>query len=130
MTLSSCRLKALLGVLFWDQRLPLALVPPHSPPQCLLSSAQHDSAFQRRWPFLVYSFSPGQMWTGVRVILTVLQAAWMGYTPQERTWLLAHLEEAASPPDWAEKLEEALRESEANYRLMQQWLDAWGAEHA
>jgi hypothetical protein len=40
---------------------------------------------------------------------------------------LARLEEAwhevAAPPDWHERLAEALRESRANYRLMQQWLD-------
>jgi hypothetical protein len=45
------------------------------------------------------------------------------YTPEELTRLLADLEEAASPPDWAERLAEALRESKANSRLMQQWLD-------
>lgn len=45
------------------------------------------------------------------------------YTPEELKRLLADLEEAASPPDWAEKLEEALRESRANYRLMMHWLD-------
>ena len=46
------------------------------------------------------------------------------YTPEELTRLLADLEEAASPPDWAERLAEALRESRANYRLMLAWLDA------
>jgi hypothetical protein len=31
--------------------------------------------------------------------------------------------EATSSPDWQERLAETLRESRANYRLMQQWLD-------
>ena len=47
------------------------------------------------------------------------------YTPEELARLLADLEET-SPPDWAERLDEALRESRANYRLMQQWLDQQG----
>ena len=46
-------------------------------------------------------------------------------TPEELKRLLADLEEAVSPPNWAERLEEALREGRANARLMQQWLDAW-----
>ena len=33
------------------------------------------------------------------------------YTPEELKRLVADLEEAVSPPDWAERLEEALRES-------------------
>lgn len=45
------------------------------------------------------------------------------YTPEELTRLLGDLEEAAAPPDWVERLEEALRESKANYRLMLAWLD-------
>ena len=52
------------------------------------------------------------------------------YTQEELGQLLDNLKEAASPPDWPAKLAEALRESRANYRLMQKWLDAWGAEHA
>ena len=50
------------------------------------------------------------------------------YTPEELARLLADLEETAPPPDWAERLDEALRESRANYRLMQQWLDQPGTE--
>lgn len=46
------------------------------------------------------------------------------YTPEELKRLLADLDEAASPPDWAERLEEALRENRANYRLVLAWLDA------
>lgn len=46
------------------------------------------------------------------------------YTPDELARLLADLEETAPPPDWAERLDEAVRESRANYRLMQMWLDA------
>jgi hypothetical protein len=80
--------KAPLSVLFRDQRLLLPLVPPHNPHQCLLSSAQHDSASQRRWPLLMYSFSPGQMWTGVRVIWTMFQAA---YFTLKRTQSIACL---------------------------------------
>lgn len=53
-----------------------------------------------------------------------LYTAPLEYTPEELKRLLADLEEAASPPDWAERLAEAVRESRANYRLMQQWLDA------
>jgi hypothetical protein len=45
------------------------------------------------------------------------------YTPEELARLLADLEEVASPADWRERLAETLRESRANYRLMQQWLD-------
>ena len=45
------------------------------------------------------------------------------YTPEELAYLLADLEEAALPADWRERLAETLRESRANYRLMQQWLD-------
>lgn len=44
--------------------------------------------------------------------------------------LLDHLQEAVSPPDWPAKLAEALRESRANERLMQQWLDARKGENA
>ena len=46
------------------------------------------------------------------------------YTPEELARLLANLEETAPPADWAERLAEVLRESRANERLMQQWLDA------
>ena len=45
------------------------------------------------------------------------------YTPEELARLLADLEETAPPADWAERLDEAVRESRANYRLLQQWLD-------
>ena len=38
---------------------------------------------------------------------------------------MAALEDGSLPMDWAERLDEAVRESRANYRLMQQWLDAW-----
>jgi hypothetical protein len=51
------------------------------------------------------------------------------YTPAELARLLAEVEETALPLDWAERLEEAVRESRANYRLMQQWLDERRAEH-
>jgi hypothetical protein len=51
------------------------------------------------------------------------------YTPAELARLLAEVEETALPLDWAERLEEAVRESRANYRLMQQWLDQHRAEH-
>ena len=50
------------------------------------------------------------------------------YTPEELARLLADLEETAPPADWTERLDEALRESRANYRLMQQWLDQQGTE--
>ena len=46
------------------------------------------------------------------------------YTPEELARLLADLEETAPSADWAERLAETLRESRANERLMQQWLDA------
>lgn len=39
------------------------------------------------------------------------------YTPEELKRLLTDLEEAASPPDWAERLAEALRESRANHAI-------------
>lgn len=45
------------------------------------------------------------------------------YTLEELKRLLADMEEASSPPDWAEHLAAALRESQANYRLMMAWLD-------
>lgn len=41
-------------------------------------------------------------------------------TPEELAGLLADLEETTPPLDWAERLAEALRESRANERLMQQ----------
>lgn len=50
------------------------------------------------------------------------------YTSEELARLLADLEETAPPADWAERLDEAVRESRANYRLMQQWLDQQGTE--
>ena len=46
------------------------------------------------------------------------------YTPAELARRLSALEETVLPPDWAERLEEALRESRANYRLLMQWLDS------
>ena len=45
------------------------------------------------------------------------------YTQEELGRLLDNLKDALSPPDWPAKLAEALRESRANERLMQQWLD-------
>ena len=45
------------------------------------------------------------------------------YTQEELGRLLDTPKEAVSPPDWPAKLAEALRESKANYRLMQQWLN-------
>lgn len=50
------------------------------------------------------------------------------YTHEELGRLLDNLKEAASPPDWPARLAEALRESRANERLMQQWLDHHRAE--
>jgi hypothetical protein len=44
-------------------------------------------------------------------------------TQAELERLLTDLEEIAAPPGWRERLTEAVRESRANYRLMQQWLD-------
>lgn len=52
------------------------------------------------------------------------------YIQEELGRLLDNLKEAASPPDWPAQLAQVLRESRANYRLMQQWLDAWGAMYA
>ena len=46
------------------------------------------------------------------------------YTQEELGRLLDHLKEAVSLPDWPAKLAEALRESRANERLMQQWLNS------
>ena len=45
------------------------------------------------------------------------------YTQEELGRLLDNLKEAVSPPDWPAKLAEALRESQANGRLMLAWLD-------
>ncbi len=50
------------------------------------------------------------------------------YTPAELARLLAEVEEAGLSQDWAERLDEAVRESRANYRLMHQWLDRQGPE--
>jgi hypothetical protein len=44
-------------------------------------------------------------------------------TQAELERLLTDLEAVAAPPGWRERLVEAVRESRANYRLMQQWLD-------
>lgn len=52
------------------------------------------------------------------------------YTPAELARLLADVEEAETrlPPDWAEHLAQAVREGQANYRLMTQWLDRQAPE--
>jgi hypothetical protein len=44
-------------------------------------------------------------------------------TQEELASLRDAWREAASPPDWRERLAESVRESRANYRLMQQWLN-------
>ncbi|MEI4884209.1 hypothetical protein [Klebsiella pneumoniae] len=47
-----------------------------------------------------------------------------------RALLMEAWQEVALPPDWRERLAQAVRESRANYWLMQQWLDQQGAAHA
>lgn len=46
------------------------------------------------------------------------------YTQEELGRLLDNLKQTTSPFDWPAHLAETLRESQANIRLMQQWLDA------
>jgi hypothetical protein len=50
------------------------------------------------------------------------------YTPAELARLVAELEDGSLLLDWVERLDEAVCESRANYRLMQQWLEEQGTE--